>query len=250
MKFEELKVGNHAVKKVSIDAFESREGFKVTRTCSGKMSGLWAVNTSAKVNPLCQKLSKNPDLICSKCYAQQFLCYRKSCAIRYEKNFHAAAGHLWEYIPDLDSAMDHLVKKLFRIEEFGDIANAVHAANYLLLIASNPTVTFGWWSKHPNLIRDAMELLGLEDTPANLSFVASSPRMNVPAVEYTKWTFVNHVFTVYRGAFAQENDIETNCAASSCYHCQRCYHRGGDFFINEMLKSDHQSPKYRKTADK
>lgn len=80
---ETINAGNIEVTKVSIDKFEFYTDFKVTRQCSGKMAGLWALNTSMTINPRCKALAKNEKYICNKCYAQQFLGYRKSCKTRF-----------------------------------------------------------------------------------------------------------------------------------------------------------------------
>lgn len=236
MKFEEITVGTISVKKVAVSAFEYFEDVLITKDCRGKMQHLWALNTSMLVNPLCKKMSKNKNYVCSQCYAKQMLSYRLTCQKRYERNFKALTSKILEYVPDLENEMVQATL-LFRFEEFGDICNEVQALNYLLIAIANPSVKFGWWTKHINIIDAVLRKFGLS-IPDNLSIVASSLQINKVSTHYKKYDFIDHIFTVYTGEYCDNHEQETNCSASSCYSCQRCYHKDGDFLINELLKQD------------
>ena len=238
MTHQEITIGNLSVQKVNIDKFEYLTDFKVTRKCSGKMEGLWALNTAVTVNPRCRRLSQVPDFICAKCYASQFLGYRTSSRVRFENNYRAINKAIFSYVPDLEDAMWHIKDPVVRVEEFGDIGTLTQAINYLLIIIANPRVTFGWWTKHPALIQQALVTLGLTDAPSNLSLVGSSHRMNVIEERYRQYPFLHHIFTVYRLSHTREHDVPINCGSASCHKCLRCYRRDGDFYINEILKSD------------
>ncbi len=234
------------VKKVSLSKFEYYTGFHVTRNCSGKMEGMWALNTSAKANPLCKAMAKREDYICHKCYAMQFLGYRKSCASRFEKNLEAVNSDIFEYVPDLKEAMFMIKDPLCRAEEMGDVSSVIHAVNYMLIIAANPDVTFGWWTKHPKMIVQAMTLIGLDKVPDNLSLVGSSRKMNQVDSIYKGYPIFDHVFTVYRGEYAEQHDVDVNCGSRNCFACRRCYRKDSEFYINEVLKSDQKKKKVSK----
>lgn len=224
------------MKKVPLTAWEALTGVKLTRHCTGKMKGLWAINTSMKINPLCQVLARHEDYVCNKCYAEQYLAFRKSAGIKFEENFKKLTEKVFDIVPDIENEMYGMEKKIFRIEMYGDVYNENQILNYLLLAIFNPGVTFGWWTKHINMVQNVLTKTGLT-IPANLSMVHSSIKLNVPSTLYSPGEgIVDHVFTVYTSKFADENNMETNCAAMSCYDCQRCYRKGGDFYINELLK--------------
>lgn len=247
---EVMKFGPYEVTKTALDKFEYMTQFKVTRECGGKMAGFSALNTSANVNPRCEVMSKNPEFICSKCYAKQFMGYRKSCADRYALNYEAANKEVWKWVPDLGAFMWNRVVKAMRVEEFGDLGTVVQAINYLLVILANPDIMFGWWTKHVWLVKQAMDALGISELPNNLSLVGSSRKMNEVEQSFRKFPFVNHIFTVYRLDYCKKHGTETNCAALSCINCLRCYRKDGDFYINEMLKSDHQKKVKREKKNK
>ena len=122
--------------------------------------------------------------------------------------------------------------KYFRFEAFGDLQNAIQVVNYFNLCKKNPTTKFALWTKNPAFISQALEMG--EKKPKNLSIVVSSHYLNTVA-DYSKYTFIDHVFTVYTKEYIENNSVSVNCGARSCLACHRCYD-SKEFYINEKLK--------------
>ena len=64
----------------------------ITTNHSGKMRGKWSFSTSKKLNKLCQSRSKNPNLICSKCYAEDVINRYENLEKKLAKNTELANG--------------------------------------------------------------------------------------------------------------------------------------------------------------
>lgn len=218
-------------------------GMGVTQTeHSGKMTGLPSISTSCLCNKLCQARIKNGEAVCSHCYSQRMMGFRKYVATAMERNTKALTERLF---PKKDAKNMRLYftskmeqqnpKKLARIESFGDVANVTQARNYIRIIKANPKFNFGIWSKNPGIWATAFEK---EGKPKNCTFVLSSLRVNVPDQPGPRISpYVDHVFTVYSKDYRDANGIETNCAGVSCAQCGRCYRKNkNDFYVNELLR--------------
>ena len=120
----------------------------------------------------------------------------------------------------------------FRIESHGDLFNVTQARNYLRLIKKNPHVMFGWWTKSPRLIAEALKAEGMSKPPKNVNIVQSGFFLNKEIKPAYDW--IDKVFIVYDEEHAKDKKI--NCGARSCLTCQRCYKKNTAKVIREKLK--------------
>lgn len=199
----------------------------VTEKHTGKMTNMASISTSCKVNPMCAKYAKIEGSVCSKCYAQRQLSMYKNMQPCMERNFKI----LTENILSLDE-LPTLNNVYFRIESFGDLANKTQAINYLNLIKKNPQTFFGWWTKNPQFIKQALDD-GYEK-PKNCNIIYSSMFINERADKI--YNFIDKIFTVYDKDHADKKKSKINCGARSCFKCHKCYEKNRILYINEKLK--------------
>lgn len=199
----------------------------ITTRHSGKMSGMQSLSTSCLLNPYCQARQKDPTTICSHCYAQQLLAYRKTA-----RDCYATNTVILTTAPLADDDVPLINVSYFRLEAFGDLVNRQHAENYCTIARHNPHTAFTLWTKNPALIDPAL-------LPPNLRVLYSSPLLNTPQTEMlTRYPWLSGLFTVYTPTYAKEHGIEINCGARSCRTCLRCYNPDNPtpIIINELLK--------------
>ena len=197
---------------------------------TGKMHDMCACSTSCACNKFCAARRKLDGYICNKCYAEATVekgRYGKQLSELLETNFELLNSTVLplELLPRFPNL------SISRIEAFGDVASVICAINYANIAKVNPNVTFGWWSKNLNFLKQAFDAIG--GKPSNIVVVQSSPIINQPAVKHP---IADKVFTVYTKEYAEEHNIVINCGARSCVTCQSCYHKGGEIYINELLK--------------
>lgn len=200
----------------------------ITTKHTGKMKGMASLSTSCQINQRCAKNAKVKGSICEKCYAQRMFNLWKTMRPAMENNFRILTTQI---IPIEDLPV--LNYSIFRIESFGDIANTIHAINYLNLIKKNPQTFFGWWTKNPDFIAKALKETGYEK-PDNCNILRSSLFINKPIKAY--YPFVDKVFTVYDKTTIATKGIEINCGARSCLKCRKCYEKNDIINVNEQLK--------------
>ena len=200
---------------------------------TGKMNGMCACSTSCACNRFCKARMKNEEFICNRCYADAIVEGNKggrgkALADVLESNFELLNSTVLplELLPRFPNI------SVSRIEAFGDVASVICAINYANIAKVNPNVTFGWWSKNLNFLKQAFDAIG--GKPQNVEVVQSSPIINQPA---KKHPIADKVFTVYEKEYAEEHNIVINCGARSCVTCLNCYHHGGETYINELLKN-------------
>ena len=200
---------------------------------TGKMHDMCACSTSCACNKFCKARMKDKKLICAKCYADALLEKNKggrgkALAEVLESNFELLNSTVLpiELLPRFPNI------SISRIEAFGDVASVICAINYTNIAKANPNVTFGWWTKNMNFLKQAFDAVG--GKPENVVVVQSSPVINQPAAKHP---LADKVFTVYTKEYAAEHNIAINCGARSCVTCQNCYHKGGETYINELLKN-------------
>lgn len=209
----------------------------ICRDHGGKMAGIQSISTSCLLNPGCQERAKNPDSVCSKCYAQRLAGFRPTLSRKLERNhkFYTSAELQPEDIPFINQS-------IFRFESFGELSNVLQFQNYCTIAEKNKHCHFSIWSKRPDIIRDYIS--EGHTLPENLYIILSSPVLNTPlTIEYLQEhdyiSFTDAVFTVVTPAFAEEHNTIINCGSKSCKQCQLCYNNlSHDYitFINELLK--------------
>lgn len=197
----------------------------------GKLLGINSIGTSCANNPHCIERRKNGDSVCSHCYASTYLKMRKTLKEHLAENEKILTTRLLE-----ENEIPVTNDLIFRFESFGDLWNATHLENYLLICNRNPYTRFALWTKNIWILDEVFNKKGIKK-PANLSIVVSSPLMNRPlGLDCEKYWFVDHVFTVFDKKFIKEKSVEINCGGRSCMNCQRCYKTDTEFYVNEQLK--------------
>lgn len=203
-------------------------GVHYTLNHTGKMAGMMSLSTSCLCNPHCQAYSKNPEAICSHCYANTLLKVRTVMQPCLQKNAEILSNKVLkrEEIPLINATY-------FRFEAFGDLINETHVINYFNICKANKHVKFALWTKNPHIIQHVLDS-GVKK-PSNLQIVLSSFYVNKPA-DKERWDFVDKVFTVYDKNYISEHNIDINCGARSCLACNKCYRKTKEVYINEKLK--------------
>lgn len=198
---------------------------------SGKMKGINSIGTSCANNPHCISRQKNGESVCSKCYADTYMKMRKALKEHLEENAKILTTRLLEgnEIPVTNA-------RVFRFESFGDLYNATHLQNYLLICERNPFTNFALWTKNTWILDEVFNDMGVKK-PKNLSIIVSSPLLNKPmSLDREKFWFVDHIFTVFDKKFIKENNVNINCGSNNCLGCGNCYYVDTDFYVNEQLK--------------
>jgi len=210
----------------------------VSDKMSGKMSGIPSISTSCHCNKYClARMAKGDKVIdgitykciCKECFADATLNHYSNLDDATSDNFFL----LNESILPIDLLPTFGNVRFVRIESFGDLGSVTHAINYLNMIKKNYDVTFAWWSKNPNFINQALQIVG--GKPENVIFIQSSCYINLK--EEKKFDWIDKVFTVYDKKFIQENGLDINCGSRNCVGCKRCYNlRNKEENVSEELK--------------
>lgn len=208
-------------------------GMISTHGANTKLGGFRSLSTSPLLNPLCMGRHFNPKLICYHCYSVTYNKLREGLKNKLARNTEILTTEVipYESIPVIND-------RYFRIESFGDLQNATQAINYLNLIRKNPETNFGWWTKNPNFIKQALKALNIEK-PENVQIILSACALNVEIkLETVKrsFSFVDKVFTVYDKKYINANNIQVNCGTRKCIDCLNCYRSGGYAQVNEKKK--------------
>lgn len=197
-----------------------------------KMAGIQSIGTTSLCNPICQKRKEVCDGICSHCYADSLCKMRKNLNAHLVQNFEKLTSRL---MTPKEAAAVPVTSLIARIESFGDVANVTQARNYIRIIRAHKWITFGIWSKNWGIWHAAFKK---EGKPKNCTFVLSSMHINRKDEAHRLMIpYVDHVFTVWDKAHYPEFEGGlTECAGLCCAKCQKCYHKGGSFYINERLR--------------
>jgi hypothetical protein len=188
---------------------------------TGKLAGLQAVNSNPLTNPFCQTMAKVKGSICSHCYSCSMLNgYRRNCIPAFEHNGKLLSAGL---IPE----NQHPVFKtdLVRFHAHGELINLDHLLNLWNIAISNPTKTFGFWTKRKDLLKQAYDLGAI--CPPNVIMIYSNPAIDKPIKPPR---YFNKSFNVV----SDNNGV--NCGAASCNTCRKCYQLSGPSVIVEQLK--------------
>lgn len=210
----------------TIKEFEKETGIRFNLNMSGKMAGVNCLSTSNLVNPFCAARKKDPNSICSKCYADSTCKRYHALQENMKRNSDILTNTLFEI-----SDFPLINAVIFRFEAFGDLINKTQCMNYFRLCKANPHVHFALWTKNPGIVKQA--IAAGESKPENLVILLSSAKIG-ERVNPEKWDFVDKTFTVYR---KNEMDLKMiNCGSRCCLSCQRCYHKETENDIREYLK--------------
>ena len=210
---------------------------------TGKLEDYYAISTSVLMNSRCRARAMCDGIICKDCYAASGACRYSSLAQALEINYMILNRVLipeeyWKFLSIPTTFGED------RIEAHGDTDSSICARNYIRIIRTHDHIDFGVWSKNLDHYDEAVTK---EGKPSNMSFVYSSPKVNVPAEIPEKYAyFIDHRFTVYTREYALEHSIHINCGQYTedlikidqrCKNCTRpCYHQGREFDIAEIKK--------------
>lgn len=218
-----------------ITMFDKGQKINVCINHTGKMSGMYSISTACTLNKYCLQRAKNKESICADCFAQSMFKngFYKWTLKRCEHNTHVLTTSILE-VADLPV----INAFAFRFEAFGDLQNTTQVINYFNICNLNKRVTFALWTKNPFIIANAIR--EGYSKPDNLIVIYSSPIKN-KAVSLEKiqsvFPFVDKVFTVWTTEDnAAQNGVSINCGARACIKCLRCYTKGGENVISELLK--------------
>lgn len=214
---------------MTIEKFKKEVGVHITTNHNGKMTGMQSLSTSCAHNPFCQARSKDPNSICSKCYAQRQMKMYKNMDACFTKNSDVLCNEIID--KDLLPTLNCL---WFRFESFGDLANETQLINYFNICNKNPNTRFALWTKNQQIVDNVLNS-GYKK-PKNINLVLSSLYMNDIA-DFSKYKWVDRVFSVFDEEYIKENNVEINCGGRSCMSCLKCYKKSNKlFYINEKLK--------------
>lgn len=211
----------------TIQQFEKETGIKFNKNMSGKMEGITCLSTSNLCNRFCAARKNNPDMICSKCFADSTCSRYSALRENMDRNTKILTTRLFEV-----SDFPIINALVFRLESFGDLNNDIQCINYFRLCKRNPLVRFALWTKNPGIVAKALKT---ESKPENLVILLSSPYID-RREDMDRWSFADKTFTVYRKETIQREGIEINCGARSCMTCMRCYNKNTETDIREQLK--------------
>lgn len=197
-------------------------------THSGKLTGMHSISTSAIMNRHCAQRQDLRGSICEKCYAKDYLSFRKSLRVNMEDNTRQLTTRL---LPPAE--LPTINDRYFRLEAFGDIANVTQVENYFNICRKNHGTQFALWTKNPAIIAQALRQA---HKPVNLIIIYSSPMINRPVNDriFSVFPFIDKVFTVYDKSHAQA--VTINCGGRKCLECRRCYSKRTGKRVNEILK--------------
>jgi len=201
-----------------------------------KLEGISSISSSVHDNCKCAAWRKVKDCICQLCYAFNQQAYQTGL-----KEHNIINGLILRNVLLPVKAFKALtiVFPYLRIESFGDVANVIQARNYIRIIKAFPRKRCAIWSKNLEIWKQAIDA---EGKPDNTTFVFSSPYLNkqVSRTILERYSFIDHIFTVYTKKYAKEHNITINCGGRKCLECIRkkinCYFRNDTLYINELEK--------------
>ena len=198
---------------------------------NGKMAGNVSYSTSCLDNATCEKRSKNPDLICSKCYARKDLKRKKT--LREKMRYNTIFFTCYDLNIDCIPLLNYIT---CRFEAFGEIKNIQQVKNYYTIARKNPDVYFVLWTKNAHIIARAEKCGYIK--PDNFRIIAGDPMINgITASEtLSKYDFIEKVFSAYTKEYAEKHNIAINCSGK-CNACNICYDpENTTSYINELIK--------------
>ena len=189
---------------------------------SGKMTGVYSINTSTLKNTFCQKMAKG-NTVCKSCYAGRYEKLRPNITKAFLKNE--------EVLLSKDFQPEPLSFKFVRLHSYGELHNTLHFTNYLKLAEYNPNTIFSLWSKRKSIIQGFISKGGI--IPTNVILIYSNPLLDNPIKRVPKG--FDKVFNVFTKEYIEKEQIVINCK-QSCIDCQLCYSLNNVKVINEKKK--------------
>lgn len=216
-----------------------------THDTGHKLSGIQSISTSMRLNPVCtariEKALCEYDFscICLSCYADRLIgAYGlEDKGLGYNLYLLACTE-----LTDEQATLTPISALYSRVESFGDVANTLHAENYIRIIRNHSLQHFGIWSKNAGFWASAFDHMG---KPENCTFVYSSPTLDkVEDVPDCIKAYCDHVFTVcstqevYERLVIEYGNKCAMCAGIACIaECGcKCYRKNTPFYIFELKR--------------
>ena len=188
---------------------------------SGKIEGIFSIDSSAHGCHFCEKMRKaseeDPSIICGKCYDYKQECYRANVLQRHQLNLRILSSVLFadDEIATLPAG------QIVRINSSGDIENLTHARNIIRYAKTHAYTHVAVWSKNFAVMKQAFQI---EGKPKNLTYIASSYRIDeqmcLPA-------YADYMFTVYSDEAKLHAALDSGaceCNGKKCKDCGfKCY---------------------------
>lgn len=195
-----------------------------------KLRGIQSISTAVMCNRYCAIRRGIAGSICKHCYAESHEKMYTNLDKALRRNYKILHAGLLE-----NSEIPRFSSRYARVESFGDTDCVLQCRNNIRIINANPDINFGIWSKNPGLWARAFDLDG---KPENCTFVLSSMRLNeVANIPECIKKYVDHVFTVYtEDRYGEFIGTSHECAGISCLSCLKCYRKGTEFHIAELLR--------------
>lgn len=215
------------------DLFKELFGIRLSESMTGKLENVLGISTFAGENENCQKMSQDPEKVCSHCYAMAYSSFKPIVRETYTRNGRILKNAIIpvEYWPVM------VGYPISRIESFGDVASIIQCINYINFTKANAHITVTFFTKAPGFWNMAIKQTG---KPENMVSVISNPFLDCP--EFTiNFSWADYIFSVYSMDFAADNNIEINCGGKRCITCRKCFthnNTGSVIRVNELLKED------------
>ena len=210
----------------SADKIELLRIVNVAYHSSGKIETISSIDSSASCE-FCSKMRKAAEdnllMICRYCYAAADF-WKEAANRRHKLNARILSTILFTE----DELKTLEIPTIYaRINEDGDIINAVHAQNIIRIIKTHKNVFFGFWYKNVVAVENGLKSEGIttrEQRPENVRFIQSSLMIGFPSVP--AW-FTDAVFTVFPNEETTLNAIKCGafpCNGRKCKDCKyNCY---------------------------
>jgi hypothetical protein len=194
---------------------------------TGKLDGLRAISTNTRTNDYCikQNASKDPNNICTKCYSHTMLSsYRKNMQPALQRNSDALSMRILA-----PHELPRIMDSVFRFDAHGELINATHLHNLVLIAEHNPGTAFALWTKRNDIVRTYFDVRA---KPANLILIYSNPKISSIMKRPPK-----HFDRTFNNVLEHEYVERQNCTGQQCKDCLLCYTVGnGVTTIVEKVK--------------
>ena len=188
---------------------------------TGKMEGIFSINTPSSENPFCAMMAKT-DTICKSCYAIRYESFRTKLIPAFKRNM--------KVLLDKDYKPERLNFKIMRLHSFGELFGYIHFVSFVKLAMVNKDTTFTLWTKRKSIIQEYIRKGGV--IPSNLFLVFSNPIID-KEVKHAPKGF-DKVFNVFTKKGAE--NVSINCGNKKCLECRLCYSVNSISVINEFKK--------------
>ena len=233
----------------SADHYKLLSLLNIAYHSSGKIETIASIDSTASCG-FCEKMrnaaANNELIICGYCYAYADQ-WKEAAYRRHKLNARILSSVLFTEEELKTLAIPSM---LCRINEDGDIVNAIHAQNILRIQKTHDYIRFGFWFKNAAAVAQGLKNEGItnrDQLPKNVSFIQSSVMIGIPANPV--W-FADSIFTVFPDHETTESAIA--CGAFECngrkckdcgFNCYKRTHAESVQYIAEFLRCNAEKRK-------